>query len=264
MKLTIFGNNKRVLIGMIHLLPTMSYGEWPGIDKLIDKAAKDLKALEEGGADAALIENDGDHPCQVQGQADVVIPMAVLAKELSSISKIPLGVEVLLNDPKASLMIAKTCGLQFIRTDYFVDKMTRDGYGEFNIDPIGIMEFKKKIEAEDIKIFADIQVKYAEMIDKNKSIAKSAEEAIQCGADAIIVSGTISGIQPTISDIEEAKLAARSKVPVIIGSGFSIQNAEKLLEFADWAIVGNSIKTKGFVDTKKVTKLVELVKSSLN
>lgn len=255
----LFDLNKPLIIGMIHLLPTLSYPGWPDLDKFVQKAKRDLDSLEKGGVDAALIENDGDHPCQVEGSADVVGPMTVAAYELSKIASIPLGVEVLLNDPKASLSIAKTAGLDFIRTDYFVDRMKREGYGEFKIDPKGVIEFRKKINAEDVKIFADVQVKYATMLEK-KSIKTSVEQAIKEGADGIIVSGTVTGIEPSIQDLREAKGAAKGRVPIIVGSGFSINNAQKLLRYADWAIVGNSVKTNGFVDSRKVEELMKLVK----
>ncbi len=251
---------KPFIIGMIHLPATLAYEDWPGLKKFINKAKKDLRALEAGGIDAALIENDEDSPCQVEGVADVVAPMSIVAQELVQVTGIPLGVEVLLNDPKASLAIAKTCNLQFIRTDYFVDRMTRKGYGEFQINPKGLMRYKKKIGAQKIKIFADVQVKYATMVDKEKTITTSVRQVIKEGADGVIVSGTISGIEPVIDDVKKAKLVTKEKVPVLIGSGFSIENVKKLLEFADWAIVGNSVKTKGLIDIRKVTELVEFVK----
>ncbi len=251
---------KPFIIGMIHLPATLSYTDWSGLKKFVTKAKKDLKSLETGGIDAALIENDADSPCQIKGVADVVVPMAIVAYELVKTAKIPLGVEVLLNDPKASLAIAKTCGLKFIRTDYFVDKMKRKGYGEFDIDPKRLMDYKKKIGADDIKIFADVQVKYATMVDKKKTITSSVNQAIKEGADGVIISGTITGVKPAIEDIREAKIATVDKIPVLIGSGFTLKNAERLLEFADGVIVGSSIKTKGFVDAKKVASLVSLIK----
>ena len=257
---SLFNQKKRVLIGMIHLAPTLAYEGWPGLSKFVDKAKKDFYSLQKAGFDAALIENDGDHPCKVEGTADVVVPMTIVAKELSKISSIPLGVEVLLNDPKASLTIAKVTGLNFIRTDYFVDRMERKGYGEFEIDPSGIIDYRRKIAAKKVKIFADVQVKYATMI-KKKTVAESVKQALKKGADGIIVSGTKSGDEPIIKELNEAKLASGGKVPIIIGSGFSIKNAEKLFKYADWVIVGSSIKEKGMVDIKKAKELVELVKS---
>jgi uncharacterized protein len=249
------------IIGMIHLPATISYDDWLGLDEFIAKAKYDLKALEDGGASAALIENDSDSPCQLKGTADVVAPMAIVAHELVKIAKIPLGIEVLLNDPCASLSIAKTCGLEFIRTDYFVDAMTRKGYGKMEINPKNIIDYKNKIKANNIKIYADIQVKYATMLDKNKTIASSVIEAINNGADGIIITGTTTGVEPCIQDIKEAKETADNKVPIIIGSGFLNKNVKKMFQYADWAIVGSSIKTNGIVDIKKISNLTKKIKS---
>jgi membrane complex biogenesis BtpA family protein len=249
-------NKKPLVIGMIHLPVTLSYDGWSSLNAFVNKAIRDLHSLEDGGVDAALIENDADQPCQVKGTADVVAPMTIVAYELVKMAKIPLGIEVLLNDPKASLSIAKTCGLSFIRTDYFVDKMTREGYEEFDVDPLGLLAYRHKIGAEDIKILADIQVKYATMIDKTKTIAKSAQEAIHFGADGIIITGTKTGEKPIITDIKVAKDIVNGKMPVFIGSGLSTQNAQELIKYADGAIVGSAIKTGDFIDILKVKDLI--------
>jgi len=255
--------NKTEIIGMIHLPPTVSYLGWKGIEYCIKKAIRDLKALENGGASAALIENDGDSPCKLYGEPDVIAPMSIVAHELSKIAKIPLGIEVLLNDPKSSLMIAKTVGLQFIRTDYFVDRMTRKGYGEFKIDPKGLINIRKQINGESIKIFTDVQVKYATMKDKKKTISQSVSEALIYGSDGVIISGTETGEQPLIDHIKEAKQITKGKIPVIVGSGFSVENAEDLLSYADWAMVGTSIKTNNYIDIQKIEKLMQCVQQNI-
>ena len=248
--------HKKTLIGMIHLNATLSYKQWPGLKGFVNKAIYDLQALEKGGAHAALIENDTDSPCQVTGTADVVAPMAIVAYELKKVAKIPIGIEVLLNDPKASMAIAETCGLDFIRTDYFVDKMTRLGYGVFDINPTEVMAYKNIIKAEKIKIYADLQVKYATMINKHKTIAASVRQAIRAGADGVVITGTQTGKQPLLTDLQEATVAAQGKVPVIIGSGLNQENAKDLMSVADWAIVGSSLKKGDYIDHVKVKKLV--------
>ena len=76
-----------------------------------------------------------------------------------------VGCEILLNDPKASLAVAAAAGAAFIRTDYFVDRMTRPEFGEFHIDPDALIAYRREIGAEHIMILADIQVKYATMVE---------------------------------------------------------------------------------------------------
>ena len=247
----------KTLIGMIHLPPTMSYKDWPGMDGFIAKAVEDLMALEKAGFDGALIENDEDTPCQVLGMPDVIVPMTLVCQELRRASSISLGVEVLLNDPKASLSIAKVCNLDFIRTDYFVDRMTREGYGEFAIDPEGVIEYREQIGASNIKILADLQVKYAQMVDP-RPLGLSAQEALSRGADGVVVTGSKTGTQPLLEDLSEVAKVIDGEIPVLVGSGFTRDNAQTLLEFADGGIVGSSIKSGRYIDPEKAEHLVRL------
>lgn len=50
----------RTIIGVIHLPALPGYPESPGLSACIDKALADLAALEAGGADGVLVENEYD------------------------------------------------------------------------------------------------------------------------------------------------------------------------------------------------------------
>lgn len=73
------------------------------------------------------------------------------------------------------------------------------------------------------------------------------------------MSGATAGVKPIIKDVKEAKRAVGGAIPIIIGSGFSVDNAIELMKYADWAIVGNSVKTKGRVSKEKVQRLMNLI-----
>lgn len=242
------------IIGMIHLLPLPGYPKHLGIPAVIKQALKDLSVLEKGGVNAVLVENENDHPHQVKVGPEIIAAMTQVVSEIVKKAKVPVGVEVLLNDPQASLAIAKIAGAKFIRTDYFVDKMWRKEYGEMEINPHKLLAYKKKIKADSVKILADIQVKYAKLLEKGKTISQSTKQAIKSGANGVIVTGNFSGQAPKIKDLQEAKQAAKN-FPVYVGSGFSVSNAKQLLQFADSAIVGTSLKTQGKLDINKVKKL---------
>ena len=248
---------KPKIIGMIHLLSLPGYKKHPGMKKVVKQALKDLVILEKGGVNAVLIENENDHPHQVKAAPEIIAAMTIVVSKLVEKAQVPVGVEVLLNDPQASLAIAKISGAKFIRTDYFIDKMWRPKYGEMEIDQKKLNAYKKKIKTDSIKIFADVQVKYAKLLEKGKTISQSVEQAIKAGADGVIVTGNFSGQAPKLKDLQEAKKAAKS-FPVYVGSGFSIDNAQKLLPFCDGAIVGTSLKTKGKLDINKVKKLCQM------
>ncbi len=149
------------IIGVIHLPPLPGYAESPGVEGVVEKALLDLAALEEGGVDGVLVENESDRPHQVEASAETVATMTRVACELTRASRrVVVGVEILLNDPEASLGVAHASGSRFIRTDYFVDPMERPEYGgEMKIDPEGLLSCRERIGAENVLIFADIQRK---------------------------------------------------------------------------------------------------------
>ena len=207
---------KKQIIGMIHLLPLPGYKTHPGMNKVIKQALQDLAVLETGGIKTVLVENENDHPHQAKPGQEIVAAMTQIVSEIVKKAKVPVGVEVLLNDPQASLVIAKITGAKFIRTDYFVDKMWRKEYGEMEINPQKLLAYKKKIKADSVKILADVQVKYAKLLEKGKTISKSTKQAIKAGADGVIVTGKISGEAPKLKDLQEAKQAA-GKFPVYVG-----------------------------------------------
>jgi membrane complex biogenesis BtpA family protein len=254
----IFSTNIPV-IGMIHLPPLVGYKEHPGMDKVIKYAIRELKSLEAGGVNGVMVENENDHPHQVAVGPEIISAMTKIVDEIVKKSSIPVGLEVLLNDPKASLAIAMVTGAKFIRTDYFVDRMVREEYGgEMLIDPKGLMVYKKKIGAEHVLVFTDIQVKYATLLEENKTITQSANLAIESGSDGLVVTGNFTGTEPELDDLREAKLATGS-FPVLVGSGFSKENAGKLLKYASGAIVGTSLKKGNYISQYKVKDLMSKV-----
>lgn len=245
------------IIGMIHLPPLPDYPESPGIDDVIRHALRDLQLLEQAGIDGILVENEYDRPHRVTASPETVTAMTEITRAVVQESKKAIvGCEILLNDPQASLEVAKMSGARFIRTDYFVDAMTRPAYGEFEIDPRGLIDYRKSLGAEDVLILADIQVKYATMIDP-RPLAESARCACEEKADAIVVTGSETGNAPTIDDLREA--AAGSNMPVLIGSGLDADNAERLIAACDGAIVGSALMHERAIDVQAVDLLLSRI-----
>lgn len=249
------------IIGVVHLPPLPGYPGSPGIRMLVDRALRDLETLEAGGVDGVLVENEHDRPHEVCATARTVAAMTqVVAEVVRAARTVVVGVEILLNDPKASVSVAGMTGARFIRTDYFVDRMTRAEYGgEMAIDPAGLLEHRRAIGATDVLILADIQVKYAAMIAA-VSMAESAAAARSHGADAIIVTGTATGAAPDRAQVEAARLGAGA-VPILIGSGLDALNAGELLEAADGAIVGTALQGADGIDRSRVDVLMRAVRT---
>lgn len=259
MKFKTLFKQPKVIIGMIHLPALPGYPGYPGMNELIEFALQELEIHQQNRIHGVLIENENDKPHSVVAIPEVIAALSVISKAVVSKATVPVGVEVLLNDPKASLAIAMASGAQFIRTDYFVDRMERAEYGgEMTINPADVMSYKRHIGADNVAVLADIQVKYAKLLEKNKPISLSVRQAQKAGADAVLVSGTVTGESPDLKELIEAKNAAES-FPVMLGSGFSADNAATFLQYADGAIVGTSLKTGGRVDGQKVKRLMKVV-----
>jgi len=245
------------LIGVIHLPPLPGFDGSPGIAAVVQKALADQRALEAGGIHGVLVENEEDHPHEVLAGRSTIAHMTRVAAALVERASVPVGVEILLNDPKASLAVAAASGARFIRTDYFVDRMTRPEYGEMEIDAAGLIAFRRRLDAEHILVFADVQVKYARMLEP-RSLGESAAIAFASGADAVVVTGAETGAAPRDQELNSASAASG---PVLIGSGLTSQNAEALLAVAGGAIVGTALKTGDRVDVQKVRALMEVARS---
>jgi len=250
----------KTIIGMIHLPPLPGFAESKGIDHATRRAVADLHVLEKAGVDGVLIENEYDRPHRVTAAPETVAAMTAITQAVVQESeRLIVGCEILLNDPKASLAVAKMSGAQFIRTDYFIDAMTRPGYGEFTIDADDLVIYRSAMDADDILILADIQVKYATMI-RNRSLAESAKLACEKQADAIVVTGDVTGNAPVIEHLREAAggvAASGRDTPVLIGSGLDADNAKTLLAESDGAIVGTALMRDKAVDPQLVNSLMQ-------
>jgi uncharacterized protein len=255
---SLFGSSGKVLIGVVHLPALPGYPQSPGLERVVEKALSDLSALEAGGIAGVLVENEEDRPHRVDAAPETLAAMTRVARELVVARKertTRIGVEILLNDPEASLAAAKMADASFIRTDYFVDPMERPEHGgAMRIDPDALLAYRKRIGAEDVLLLADVQVKYARML-VDRTIRESARLAGEKGADAIVVTGSVTGEAPEPADVEAAKDGADG-LPVLVGSGIDTKNAHALLSVADGAIVGTSLKTGSDVDRAKVEELV--------
>lgn len=252
----------RPLIGMIALPPLPGYPAFSSVDALVEAALADLAALEAGGVSAVLVENDFDQPHTLVVGAEIVATMTRVTCEVVQRAHVPVGVEVLLNDWRASLAVAATSGARFIRLDFFVDRVVSK-LGLIEPEPAAILDYRRRIRADHVQLYADLQVKYSRMADGPKPIAQSAREAAAAGADAVIITGAETGIGPSVADLNDGRAGG---LPVLIGSGLSPENAAHLVPHADGYIVGTSMRSgRGAFDRvvpDRVKALTQAIASS--
>ncbi|MGH2589631.1 MAG: BtpA/SgcQ family protein, partial [Actinomycetota bacterium] len=114
----------------------------------------------------------------------------------------------------------------------------------------------------DVAVFADVHVKHAShAIVADRPLYEQARDVEAFGADVLIASGQRTGAVVDMDELREI-MRATSK-PVIVGSGLNGDNVRGLLEVADGAIVGSSVKHEGVwwnpVDELKVIELMKEV-----
>jgi len=248
---------KKPLIGMVHLLPLPgSYlhgGE--GIETVLERALSDLSALEEGGADAALVENFGDMPFAKRASKATVAAMAVVVRELVRTSHIPIGVNVLRSDGEAALAIAASAGAGFIRVNVFSGVAFTD-QGIIEGEAHRLLSLRKTLGAK-VAILADVHVKHAHHF---QSLELAARDTARNLPDALIVTGVGTGRTARPEDLAAVKAAC--DLPVLVGSGVTPENVADF-QAADGFIVGTALKqggdVRGPVDPARVRELVTAI-----
>ncbi len=252
------------LIGMVHMPPLPGTPRFSGsMDEIIESALHDATTLHTAGFDGMILENFNDDPfLPGKGCVERIIAFSTVASELRKKIHIPIGINVQFNDFESELLIAHYFHAEFIRVEVFVDNvMTPAGpcYG----CAAELMRMKKSISNCDVLVFADVHVKETVPMFP-MSLQESAKTAEKFGANAIIVTGSSTGTQTPLESIRTVKETA--SVPVIIGSGFTAETANKLLSVADGAIIGTAIKRERIssnpVDMNLAAELVQAVKAN--
>jgi len=171
---------------------------------------------------------------------------------------LPLGINLVHNGGTALLGIAIAAGASFIRVCMFTGAGVWEAGSWDEGCAAELMRRRKELGAEHIKIIADVDKKHSVRFP-GIDLATHIEWTRFSGADALIVSGKMTGDAPDIEKIRAAKALAK-ECPVLIGSGATEENVGAFLSVADGVIVGSSIKENGCieqpVDVERVRRFV--------
>lgn len=238
---SLFSTNKPI-IGMVHLLPLPGSPAYEGsLDSIYEWAAWEAVALAKAGVDGLIVENFGDEPYQV-GEPEPV-QLAVMAAVLRDVRRevsIPVGLNVQFNAWRAELAAAHACGAEFIRVEVFVDTVVC-AQGIVHPCSAELTRLRKALGSK-VQIWADIQTKYTTNLVE-QPLTQSALDAQNAGADALIVTGGATGQETPLDAVAQVK--QKVDLPVLVGSGTTIQNVAQSLAAADGAIVGSALKDGG-------------------
>lgn len=265
-----FFTTEKPIIGMVHLPPlpgSPGYQAALGMKSIIAMALNDTLRLVEGGVDGIQIENQGDWPFlkpQDIGFETVAAVTAVVAI-LRAQHDLPMGINIHLNGVNQALAIAVATDCQWVRAFELANAYISSS-GLIEAAGPKALRYRRFLQAEDkVLIFGDFHVKHgSHQLVADKSLAEQASDVAAALADGIIVTGKRTGMAPSQEEISALRKVVQ--LPIIIGSGLSLQNIEELLPLVDGAIVGSSFKVDGElknpIDCSLVKKFMQAVKAA--
>ena len=235
----------KFLAAMIAVLPLPGSPLYNNDDKsVIDQALADLDHYKKVGVDSIIFENDHDLP-YIQPPLDekAIALMKTISKEARKRFDGPIGIQMLEAANITSLEIAAEADLDYIRVEAFVFAHV-GGSGIINGSAGKILRRRKELNAEHIKVFADVKKKHgSHSLTIDLDIKDEIMQAELFLADGVIVTSQFTGIHPDKNDLIKAKSA--TKLPVLIGSGMNVNNIADYLPLADGFIVGSYFRKDG-------------------
>lgn len=247
---------QKPIIAMLHLsaLPgDPGYDSAAGIGAVVDRAKRELAALQEGGVDGIMISNEFSLPYLTSTEPITAISMARIIGELLPDLAVPYGVNVLW-DGRASIDLAVATGARFVR-EIFTGVYASD-FGLWNTNVGEVARHRQRVGGSDVRLFFNIVPESATYLASRdlRSIAETTVFATL--PDAICVSGLTAGAPTDTQSLRIVKDAA-GEVPVFVNTGVRAHNVGDQLGIADGAIVGTYFKDGGVFENEAVRPRVE-------
>jgi membrane complex biogenesis BtpA family protein len=256
------GARKKAVIAMAHIgaLPGAPlYDARAGMAKLIDGVLADIEALQSGGVDAIMFGNENDRPYVFKAPAEGIAAMTTVITAAKPVLKVPFGVNYLW-DPAASVAIGAVTGARFVReimTGLFASDM-----GLWNPDCAAAARLRHNLGRDDMKLLFNINAEFAHSLDQRPIALRARSAVFSSLADAILVSGPITGQSADQSDLRNVA-AAITDVPVFANTGVNIDNVRDVLAVVSGVIIGTHFKVDGNtwnpVDSARVRRFMDLV-----
>lgn len=251
---------RKPIVGMIHLPPLVGYEGHRPISETRRRILTEARHLEEAGAHAIMVENNYSVPHREFVRKAEALEMMRLVDSVVRSVRIPVGVDVLWSGYQTALDICNATGAQFIRVASFVDDV-RTRYGVMVGRADEAMRYRRRLGLQRrVAVITDVQVKHSEMINGGKPLRQSVREAVEKGADGIIITGTWTGVAPIMGDLRIARRFGKG-LPIIVGSGSTPENMGELFTSSDAIIVGTAIMTDRVVDRMKLDRYMDAYRS---
>ena len=227
------------IIAMIHVKALPGTPAFAGdCNAVIEKAIEEARMYQKGGVDMLMIENMHDRPyLNRQVGPEVTAMMCRIGTEIKRETQIRCGIQILAGANKEALAVAQAAGLDFIRAEGFVFAHVADE-GMMDSDAAALLRYRKQIGAEAILVFTDVKKKHsAHALTADVDLLETVHAAEFFLSDGVVITGSSTGKSADLKSVMEVK--KHSNLPVLIGSGITIDNVEDFLPHSDALIVGS-------------------------
>lgn len=257
-----FGSRRKVVIGMAHIgaLPgTPLFDAGGGMARLIDDVGRDVEKLQDGGVDAIMFGNENDRPYRFSAPPESVAAMTAVVAALKPTLKTPFGVNYLW-DPVATVAIACTTGAAFAR-EIFTGLFASD-MGLWQPNAADALTLRRNLGRPDLKLLFNINAEFASSLDTRPIELRARSAVFSSLADAILVSGPLTGQAVDASDLKKVREAVPD-TPVFANTGVRIDNVREIFAIADGCVIGTHFKVDGNtwnpVDGDRVKRFMDYV-----
>jgi membrane complex biogenesis BtpA family protein len=264
MPFAFFDPGRKAVIAMVHIgaLPgTPLHDAAGGMDRLIEAAARDLEALQAGGVSAVMFGNENDRPYRFAATTEGIAAMTAVVSALKPMLKVPFGVNYLW-DPSASVAIACATGACFAR-EIFTGLFASD-MGLWQPSAADALALRRNLGRPDLKLLFNINAEFAASLDSRPIELRARSAVFSSLADAILVSGPLTGHAVDTSDLRRVR-EALPDTPLFANTGVRIDNVRDIFAIADGCVVGTHFKVDGDtwnpVDGERVKRFMDVVGS---
>jgi len=254
-------SSAKPIIAMVHV------GALPGtpasratVRELVNHAVAEARIYRDAGVHGIAIENMHDVP-YLRGSVgpEIVAAMTLIARAVKDETSLPCGIQILAGANHEALAVAHAASLDFVRVEGFAFAHVADE-GIIESSAASLLRYRRTIGAERVQVWADVKKKHAShAITADVGIGETAAAAEFMRADALIVTGAVTGVTPDEADITDVRCHAT--LPLILGSGVTADNLGRYYGLADGFIIGSFFKKDGrwseTVDPQRVERLMK-------
>lgn len=213
--------SKQPVIAMLHLAGKSRKA-------VVETALQEMALFEKKGVEAVIVENY---------HGDVQDVINVLAELQGKFPSITVGVNILPNEYDIALELAHIFGAKFIQMDF-----VSGAYGSKK-NPT-VLDLKKYEEARakfpDVFVMGGVWPKYYRPVEGSDLTADLL--AAKKLADAVVVTGSGTGMETPTEKIKIFRKILGPKFPLIIGAGVTLDNVAEQLPIGQGLIIGSYFK----------------------